>query len=277
MEACSNPFGHSDAWMMTQLGRATRGGVTGKSTLVRPAGTTTSRGATTPPFMLPLTRICIPPAGAGAVSVTVPVPAFPPTRVDVLSVIVDTAGSAAGLPAGSTTSHTPGALKFSKAVPKSSTTRVGTETGEVVTVNVALVAPSGTKTDGGTCATFVWLLISETSTPPGGAAAEQRHRSGDGSASDHPFLLELPVPENRNGADRALLPLEAEGRTDRADRGSRHGSHRDRRNDRVGLARGNDDARGNLQPGKSLARCTVMPPAGAGMLRAIRAAVGLPP
>ena len=81
VEACSSPFGHSEAWMMTQLGRATRGGVTVKSTLVRPAGTTTSRGVTTCPSMLPLRRTH-PPAGAGDVSVTVPVVVLSPTIVD---------------------------------------------------------------------------------------------------------------------------------------------------------------------------------------------------
>src|SRR5947207_14295127 len=50
-------------------------------------------------------------------------------------------------------------------------TEVDAATALVVTVNVAEVAPAGTVTLEGTCATVVSLLDSETCAPPEGAAA----------------------------------------------------------------------------------------------------------
>src|SRR5262249_59759573 len=92
------------------------------------AGTVTLGGATTCPSMLPLSRTRAPPAGAGAVSVTVPVVLPPPTTLLVESVRAARLGAGAGLPGGSRGSQVQGARYPSNAVPVSIITRVGTPT-----------------------------------------------------------------------------------------------------------------------------------------------------
>jgi len=63
-----------DAWIITQYVEVTCGAVIVKLALVLPAGTVTPPdGVTTCPSMLPFTHTDAPPAGAGAVSVIVPV------------------------------------------------------------------------------------------------------------------------------------------------------------------------------------------------------------
>ena len=58
-------------------------------------------------------------------------------------------------------------------------------TGNVVTVNDALVAPAGTVTVGGTLADPGRLLLRLTATPPAGAATAECDRTGGRRASGH--------------------------------------------------------------------------------------------
>ena len=66
-----------------------------------PAGTVTLAGVTTWPSMLPLRRTIAPPAGAGAVSVTVPVVVPSPRIFAEASVSAERLAGGGGLPAGS--------------------------------------------------------------------------------------------------------------------------------------------------------------------------------
>ena len=78
-----------------------------KAALVLPAGMVTFGGVTTCPSALPLNRIVAPPAGAGAVNVTVPVVVVPPAM---LAEVSASDASAAGIcvPDGATVSHNDG-------------------------------------------------------------------------------------------------------------------------------------------------------------------------
>src|SRR5262245_948561 len=120
--------------------------------------------------MLPFTQTVAPPAGAGPVSVSVPV-VVPPLPVMLLlaSVRDPRLGAGAGLPAGRRFSQFSGARYPSKAVPQSITTRVGTETGAVAMLNVAPSPPAGMITLAGAVKSDVSLLTIVTSTPPDGA------------------------------------------------------------------------------------------------------------
>ena len=84
----------------------------GKSALRLPAGTITlggkHDGVTTCPCMLPHTETAAPPAGAGAVSVTVPVVLTPPRILADASVRDAILGAAGGLPGGTTVNPAPG-------------------------------------------------------------------------------------------------------------------------------------------------------------------------
>ena len=134
-----------------------------------PAGTVTLWGVTTCPSMLPLSGIRAPPAGAGEVSVTVPVVLPSPRILAEASVSDERLGGGSGLPAGNSVSPAPGERYPSNPVPASMVTRVGTETGKVRTSNVAPVPPAGMKTLGGSVIRSLSLFTSATSTPPGGA------------------------------------------------------------------------------------------------------------
>jgi hypothetical protein len=99
-----------DAWMMTQWDAVTCGAVIVKLALVLPAGTVTPPdGVTTCPSMLPFTHTDAPPAGAGPVSVIVPVVVWLPSTLGVCSVTVDRVGAGVGDPAGNNVSHVSGA------------------------------------------------------------------------------------------------------------------------------------------------------------------------
>ena len=99
-----------DAWIMTQKGTVTCPAVIVKLALVAPAGTVTPPdGVTTSPSILPFTQTDAPPAGAGAVSVTVPVVVCPPSTLGAATVTVARLGAGAGAPTGSSVSHVSGA------------------------------------------------------------------------------------------------------------------------------------------------------------------------
>ena len=75
-----------------------------------PAGTVTPPdGVTTSPSILPFTHTDAPPAGAGAVSVTVPVVVCPPSTLGAATVTLARLGAGAGAPTGSSVSHVSGA------------------------------------------------------------------------------------------------------------------------------------------------------------------------
>src|SRR5437867_12429494 len=92
-----------------------------------PAGTVTFGGVTTCPSMLPLSQTSAPPAGAGDVSVTVPVVLPSPRILADVSVSDERLGAAGGLPAGNSVSPAPGERKPSNPVPASMVTRVRSE------------------------------------------------------------------------------------------------------------------------------------------------------
>src|SRR5262245_58852058 len=132
--------------MRTNRGAFTCGAVIVKLALRLPAGTVTLGGVTTCPSMLPLSRTDAPPAGAGDVSVTVPVVVPSPRIWADASVSDERLGAGVGLPAGSKVSPVDGARKPSNAVPESMVTSLGTATGAVSTSNVAPVPPAGMRT-----------------------------------------------------------------------------------------------------------------------------------
>src|SRR5262249_24014465 len=140
-----------------------------KPALMLPAGTVTFCGVTTWPSMLPLSRTTAPPAGAGPVSVTVPVVLLSPRMTLLASERSARLGAGAGLPAGITATEAPGARYPSNAVPQLRVPQAGTDPGAVGMLNVAPNAPAAIETFGGVARRDVSLLTSVTSTPPGGA------------------------------------------------------------------------------------------------------------
>src|SRR5436190_97197 len=105
-----------------------------------------------------------PPAGAAALSVTLPVlPAVPVTAAGLTLTPTNAAG-----PAGFSVSVTILDAPTHVAVMLACVTAV---IAFVLTVNVALVAPAATVTDGSTVATLGLLLVNVTTAPPAGAAA----------------------------------------------------------------------------------------------------------
>ena len=68
-----------DAVIFTVFERVTTGGLIAKVPVFNPAGTSTALGPPQPE-KLDARETLIPPAGAGPVTVTVPVPCLPPTR-----------------------------------------------------------------------------------------------------------------------------------------------------------------------------------------------------
>ena len=134
-----------------------------KLTEVAPAATVTLAGTCAAAMLLLVSVTAAPPAGAGPVSFTVPVEELPPTTELGLTV------RPLPLPVsvGAKTVRVAVRLEPYFAV---TVTDVFVATGEVVTVNVAVVAPAATVTVAGTCATAVLLLERTTNAPLDGAA-----------------------------------------------------------------------------------------------------------
>jgi hypothetical protein len=136
--------------------------LTVKVALVAPAGTVTLAGSQAAPSLTDSMTVA-PPAGAGPLSVTVPVEEAPPTTVVGFSVS-DESVAAAGVTVSEAVRATP--LYDAEIV-----TDVDELTGLVLTAKVAVVAPLATVTLDGTVATLVLLLESDTTAPPLGAGA----------------------------------------------------------------------------------------------------------
>ena len=139
--------------------------LTVKLALMEPAGTVTLEGTCAAVVLLLESATCAPPEGAAALKVTVPVEdCEPPTTVAGFVVRDASIGEGGGFTVREAVFVTP---------PKDAemVTEVDAATALVVTVNVAEVAPAGTVTLEGTCATVVSLLDSETCAPLEGAAA----------------------------------------------------------------------------------------------------------
>jgi hypothetical protein len=129
-------------------------------TLVNPGATVTLDGTVAIEVLLLETATTDPPAGAGPLSVTVPVEELPPMVLDGFNVSEVRTGGSTVIVAVCVTP-----LKTADTVAV-----VAVATGLVVTLNVLLVAPSGMVTVAGT-ATDGSLLDKETTAPPEGAAA----------------------------------------------------------------------------------------------------------
>src|SRR3989441_4149002 len=143
--------------MVAEVDAATALVVTVNVTLVAPTGTVTLAG--TVAAVLSLDSVtCAPPAGAGPFSVTVPVEFPPPVTVVGFSASERRAAGFTVRVAGRGTPLQEAAM----------VDEVDAATALVVTVNVTLVAPTGTVTLAGTVAAEL-LLDSVTCAPPAGA------------------------------------------------------------------------------------------------------------
>ena len=128
-----------------------------KLALVAPAGTNTLEGTRATPLLLESATVT-PPAGAGALSVTVPVEVCrPPITLVGLSVSDESVTTGGG--AGATVIE---AVLVAPPQAAEMVTAVDAVTALVLTVNVALVAPAATVTLEGTLAAAVLLLESAT-------------------------------------------------------------------------------------------------------------------
>jgi hypothetical protein len=132
--------------------------------LLAPAGTNTLLGTLAAPLLLER-MTSTPPAGAGALNVTVPLEdSKPPTTLVGFSVSEVSVGAGGGT--GCTVSA---AVLLTPPYAPEMVTAVDAATPLVLTVNVALVAPAATVTLAGTWAAAVLLLESATCAPPVGA------------------------------------------------------------------------------------------------------------
>lgn len=165
--------------MLTEIASLTGYVVTAKIAVLAPAATATEVGTVATDALLPVRFTTIPPAGAAALSVTVPV-ADPPPNTEV-GFSVTPARVRVGV-----------MLRFEKtespAYVADMTTVVAVETLVVFTVKVAAVAPCGTVTLAANVVSLVSLVVSFTSAPPVGAG---------------PLRLTVPVDE--------LPPITLEG------------------------------------------------------------------
>jgi hypothetical protein len=148
--------------MTTVVVTATELVLTVKFALVTPAGTVTLEDTLAAPLLLE-SETCAPPAGAGPLSVTVPVEGcVPPMTLVGFSVRKETVGSGGGVTVSEADLVAP---------PKDEemVTCVDVLTALLFTGKVAPMAPAATVTLEGTVATVVLLLESATCTPPEGA------------------------------------------------------------------------------------------------------------
>jgi len=155
-----------------------------KVALALPAGTVRLAGTRAADVLLLDSDTTAPPVGAGPFSVTVPVELLPPTKVDGTRARVDS----------EVRPTVRLAVRVTPPYEAEIVTELEADTGRVLIVKVALVAPSGTVTVGGTGATAVLLLDSITGAPPPGAG---------------PFSVTVPV--------EMLPPTTLEGLRERDD------------------------------------------------------------
>jgi hypothetical protein len=130
--------------------------VTGNVAAVSPAGTVTFAGTVAAPLLLE-SATTAPPAGAALLNVTVPVDELPPTRLVGFNATLEITGAVIVSVAPFEPLYVPAIVAVELLL-----------TAIVVTGNVAVVAPVGTVTLGGTVAAAL-LLESVTTTPPFGA------------------------------------------------------------------------------------------------------------
>ena len=151
-----------EAEIMTEVETRTAEVLTVNVALVPPAGTVTLEGTLAAPLLL-ASATCAPPAGAGPLSVTVPVEdcTLPITLVG-FSVSEERVGSGGGVTVSVADLLTPPS-------DAEMVTGVDVTTAVVFTGNVALVAPAAIVTVGGTLAAPL-LLESATCAPPVEAA-----------------------------------------------------------------------------------------------------------
>jgi len=132
--------------------------------LLAPAGMNRVPGTLATPLLLERVT-CTPPAGAGALNVTVPLEdCRPPTTLVGLSVSEASVGAGEGT--GCTASE---AVLLTPPYVAEMVTAVDAATALVLTVKAALVAPATTVTLAGTRPAVVLLLESATCAPPAGA------------------------------------------------------------------------------------------------------------
>jgi hypothetical protein len=138
-----------------------------KVALVAPAGTNTLEGTLAAPPLLLESLTVAPPAGAVALSMTLPVEdCAPPITLVGFSVSEETVGAGGGGGAGVTVSE---AILVTPAKDAEMVAVVDAVTALVFTMKVALAVPAGTVTLEGTLAAAVLLLESATCAPPAGA------------------------------------------------------------------------------------------------------------
>jgi len=154
-----------EAEIVAEVEMRTTDVLTMKVALVAPAGTITLEGTLAAAVLLLESVTCAPPAGAGPLSVTVPVEdCAPPVTLVGFNVNEEREGAGGG--AGVTVSE---AVLVMPAWDAETVTSVDVATALVLTVKVALVAPAETVTVEDTLAAAVLLLESVTCTPPAGA------------------------------------------------------------------------------------------------------------
>jgi hypothetical protein len=150
-----------EAEIVTEVETRTTEVLTANVALVAPAGTNTLEGTPATPLLLE-SMTCAPPAGAGPLSVTVPVEyGAPPITLVGFSVSEERVGSGGGVTVSEADLLTP-------PYDAEMVTVVDAVTGLVLAVKVAVVAPAGTATLEGTLAAPL-LLESATCAPPAGA------------------------------------------------------------------------------------------------------------
>ena len=152
----------SVAEMVTEVDAVTELVLTVKVAVVAPAGTVTLAGTVAMLVLLLESDTTVPPLGADALSVTVPVEELPPVTLVGLRPSEVSVGPAGGVTVSEAVRVVP--LSVAEMV-----TEVDAVTELVLTVKVALVAPPATVTLAGTVATLVLLLESDTTVPPVGA------------------------------------------------------------------------------------------------------------